>query len=254
MSVLIKCDNLTKSFGNTEALKKVSFDIFKQETLGVIGESGSGKSTLARILSLQTKYNSGSVSYEGRELKEIGQSDKKNYYKKVQMIYQNASGSFNPKMSLGNSLSIGVKNLLNITEKEEVEKRVIESLIEVGLNADYYHKKPNQCSGGECQRAAIARAILILPELLICDEATSNLDVSIQANIINLLDNLRNKYKMTILFISHDLALVSCFCERIVILESGNLVETIKAANLLDTKNPYTQTLLRANVGGNRAR
>lgn len=249
MEQLLKLEHVSKSFGDKEVLKDISFHINKSEILGIIGESGSGKSTLAKLITLQFPLNKGSITFMGKDITSLDKMSLKEYYKEVQMIYQQARTSFNPRLTIGYSLGEGVQNLLGITDKDKNREMVLAALNEVNLPASYYDKKPQDMSGGECQRAAIARALLVKPKMLICDEATSDLDVSVQANIIHLLMDLKEKYEMAIFFITHDLALTSCFCDRAVILKNGVIAEELKASEIACSTHPYTRELLDAMLG-----
>ncbi len=225
--------NLKKTFymGKDEfqAVKDVSFSIKQGECLGLIGESGSGKSTVAKLISGLIKPSQGEITFYG---------------KNMQMVFQDPMQSFSPRMTILDSLCEGVRYRTNFTRKEQ-EKRAYEVLEQVGLKKEYASKFCYELSGGECQRAAIGRAIMIKPELLICDEVTSALDVSVQAQIIHLLKSLADEMKMSYLFISHDLALVSGLCDRVAVMYQGNLIETGKVREVIDhPRAAYTKRLL----------
>lgn len=225
--------NLKKTFymGKDEfqAVKDVSFSIKQGECLGLIGESGSGKSTVAKLISGLIKPSQGEITFYG---------------KNMQMVFQDPMQSFSPRMTILDSLCEGVRYRTNFTRKEQ-EKRAYEVLEQVGLKKEYASKFCYELSGGECQRAAIGRAIMIKPELLICDEVTSALDVSVQAQIIHLLKSLADEMKMSYLFISHDLALVSGLCDRVAVMYQGNMIETGKVREVIDhPRAAYTKRLL----------
>lgn len=225
--------NLKKTFhaGKDEfqAVKDVSFSIQQGECLGLIGESGSGKSTVAKLISGLIKPSQGEISFYG---------------KNMQMVFQDPMQSFSPRMTILDSLCEGVRYRTAFTRKEQ-EKRVYEVLEQVGLKKEYASKFCYELSGGECQRAAIGRAIMIKPELLICDEVTSALDVSVQAQIIHLLKGLADEMKMSYLFISHDLALVSGLCDRVAVMYQGELIEEGKVRDIIDhPRAAYTKCLL----------
>ena len=230
---ILVVNNLNKTFrsGKTElqAVKNVSFSINQGECLGLIGESGSGKSTVANLVSGLLSPSSGSVCFSGKNL---------------QMIFQDPMASFSPRMNILDSLCEGLRYRTNLSGKER-EQRAYEVLEQVGLKKEYAHKYCYELSGGECQRAAIGRAIMIKPELLICDEATSALDVSVQAQIIRLLKKLADGMKMSYLFISHDLALVSSLCDKIAVMYHGEIVESGATREVMEhPKEEYTRLLL----------
>lgn len=189
----------------TEALQDISFDVFKGETLGIVGESGSGKSTLAQILAGLLDASKGTVKRKGS----------------IQMVFQNPVESFNPRRTLEYSVGEYLKN--KGIDKKDIQKKVAKTFTLCGLKPELANKYPHQVSGGQCQRAAIARALIAEPDILICDEATSSLDVTVQKQIIDLLDELKDNEGLTIIFISHDLSLVEMFCERAIIIKAGRL-------------------------------
>lgn len=249
MSIL-KVENLKKIYlkDKTEfvAVDDVNLKVKSGEAVGLVGESGCGKSTIAKIITRLEKSSDGDVLINNFNIKEFKSGKDKELYKQVQMIFQNPMDSFNPRMKLGNS--IGEIKINFGYDKKEVKKEVIKLLELVGLSEDYYHRYPKEVSGGECQRAAIARALLINPQLLVCDEATSALDVSIQGQIINLLSDLKEKTNIGFLFIAHDLALVQKFCDRIYVMYEGKIVEKGTRDHIInDPKHPYTKLLLSSN-------
>ncbi len=214
-----------------EAVKDVSFSIHQGECFGLIGESGSGKSTVAKLISGLENPTQGSVSFYG---------------KNMQMVFQDPIMSFSPRMTILDSLCEGVRYRTGLTRQEQ-EKRAYEVLDQVGLKKEYASKFCYELSGGECQRAAIGRAIMIKPELLICDEVTSALDVSVQAQIIRLLKVLADELKMAYLFISHDLALVSGLCDNVAVMYQGEIVEIGTVRNVIDhPQKDYTKQLLNS--------
>lgn len=232
---ILIADQLNKTFrvGKTElqAVKNVSFTIHKGECLGLVGESGSGKSTVANLISGLIPPSSGSIHFYG---------------KNIQMVFQDPMMSFSPRMNILDSLCEGLRYRTELCRKER-ELRAYEVLEQVGLKKEYAHKFSFELSGGECQRAAIGRAIMIKPELLVCDEVTSALDVSVQAQIIRLLKKLSDEMKMSCLFISHDLALVSGLCDRIAVMYHGEIVETGRVREVIDhPRQEYTKLLLHS--------
>lgn len=220
METIIKVDGLNKSFkgrnnSNKEALKDVSFEVYRGETLGIVGESGSGKSTIAKILTGLIPPTSGSINICGNELKGIP--------KGVQMVFQNPLESFNPRKTIGFGTTEGLIN--KGISKAEAKKIVLDLFDKCELPRELFDKCPHQLSGGQCQRAAIARALAQEPNILICDEATSALDVTVQKTIIELLDKLKSERDLTIIFICHNLALVKIFCDRQLVIEDGRIIK-----------------------------
>ncbi len=218
MESIITINNLYKTFERndkkkTEALKGISFDVKKGECLGIVGESGSGKSTIARLLTGLIPASSGDIIIEGKPLKGVPEN--------IQMVFQNPVESFNPRKTFLYSVGEGLKN--QGMKKAEIRTRAEELFESCGLSKELLDKYPHQVSGGQCQRAAIARALALEPSILICDEATSSLDVTVQKQIIELLDEIRSQRNLTILFICHNLPLVEMFCERAIILKEGEI-------------------------------
>lgn len=213
------------------AVDNIDFHIKPGECLGLIGESGSGKSTTAYMVGGLLKPSSGNILFNG------------NY---MQMIFQNPNMSFSPRMRLLDSICEGLRYHTNLS-KMEIEQRALEALDMVLLKREYADRYSWQLSGGECQRAAIARAILIRPQLLICDEVTSALDVSVQAQIIHLLYNLKKELGLSYLFISHDIALVTSICDRIAVMYQGKIIETGNTMDVISNpKKDYTKLLIRS--------
>lgn len=227
-------------------VNNIDLEIKKGECVGLVGESGCGKSTIAKIITNLEKSNEGNIFINGLNIEDFKSIKNKELYKQVQMIFQNPMDSFNPRIKLGNS--IGEIKINLGYDKKEVKKEVIDLLELVGLSEEYYYRYPKEVSGGECQRAAIARALLIKPKLLVCDEATSALDVSIQGQIINILSDLKEKTNISFLFISHDLALVQKFCDKIYVMYEGKIVEKGTRNHIINNpKHPYTKLLLSSN-------
>ncbi len=247
MDKVLEVEKLNRVFNKgkkTEvyALHNVSFDLYKGECLGIIGESGSGKSTAARIVTRLIPYTSGNVVLQGENMNDI---PRKELYKKIQMIFQTPVESFNPRIKIGDSVGESLRNAG--FSKSEAKKRVEILLEECGLEKEFYNRYTHEISGGQCQRAAIARALAIKPKILICDEATSALDVTVQKEIINLLNNIRKNRgdDISILFISHDIALVQQFCNRVVVMNKGEIVEMGETNEVItNPKNNYTKKLI----------
>ena len=250
MEEILVCENLTMTFNDGEyivhALKNVSFSLHKNEVLGIIGESGSGKSTIAKLITGLYQPTGGNIFLDGRSIVRLNRQAQKEVYTKVQMVFQDAVGSFNPRRKIGESISDTLCRLCG-EKKHTAGKEAARLLEDVGLPGDYAEKYPHELSGGECQRAAIARAMSVHPEILICDEATSALDVSAQAKIVELLMHLRRIRNVSILFITHDLPLVSNISDRILIMNEGELVEEGSTEEVITRpKTVYTRRLLDA--------
>lgn len=248
--MILKVDNLKKTFYKNNnrftAVDDVSFKVDEGECLGIIGESGSGKSTVANMVAGLISCDSGDMFFLDTELpnkpSRKGQLDRKN----MQMVFQNPILSFNPKMTVFDSVAEGLRYNTKKTKKE-IENLVYETLDMVDIPREYATKKSFELSGGESQRVAIARAIIIRPKLLICDEVTSSLDVSVQAQIIKLLYNLKSELDMSYIFISHDLALVSSICDRVIVMKNGQVVEQGYTKDILyNPQQDYTKMLIKS--------
>lgn len=226
MEALLRAEHLKKQYHRNSdgksAIEDVSFEIMPGETLGLIGESGSGKSTIAKILTGIEHATDGTIWFHGKQI--TGKKEFKDAQREMQMIFQNPKSSLNPKMTVGQNLDDALHYYKKSTKKEREEQ--CEKIMErVQLPEEYLLKYPQQLSGGECQRVCIARALLRHPSLLICDEATSALDVSVQKEITDLLKRIQKEEQMAILFISHDLPLVSKICDRVIMLVDGKIRE-----------------------------
>ena len=245
---ILSVKNLSKTFKlhgreDVKAVSNVTFDLFPGETLGVIGESGSGKTTLVNLITGLLPATEGSVSLDGIEVTKCDGKSLRNVWKKLQVIFQTPTESFDPRQTLGNGICESMRN--NGVSKTDAMSRARDLLKLCGLPEDFVNRYPHEVSGGQCQRAAIARALAIEPKLLVCDEATSSLDVTIQAEIIELLVKLRKELDMAILFICHDIALVQQFCDRVVVMYHGELVEEgIPNEVIASPQNKYTQDLI----------
>ncbi len=247
---VLKAEGLTKVFSRKgqpdfTAVDHISFEIMPGECLGFIGESGSGKSTAANMISRLLEATEGEIILDGENITRVKGKDLRRIYRKVQMVFQTPAESFDPRRTLGDGIGESLRN--NGFSKAEAEKKTAEMLVQCGLTPDFAGRYPHEVSGGQCQRAAIARALAIEPELLICDEATSSLDVTIQKEIIDLLNELRRKRgnRFAILFICHDIALVQQFCDRALVMYKGRIMEEGKPDDLI--RNPqsgYTRKLI----------
>lgn len=228
MEPLLEVKNLTKRFnqkGQEEltAVNHVDFCLYPGETLGIVGESGSGKSTVARAVTRLLDVTEGEIWMAGSNITHAKGRALREIYRQLQMVFQSPAGSFDPRRTLGDGIGESLRNS-KVPSKERKE-RVRELLAQCGLPNDYANRYPHEVSGGECQRAAIARALAVGPKLLICDEATSALDVTVQKQIMKLLARLKEEQGMSYLFICHDLALVQQFCDRILVMQDGCIVE-----------------------------
>ena len=246
----LKVDYITKSgvSGETKhvhAINGVNLEIIKGEILAIAGESGCGKSTLAKAIMRLVDIKSGEINFKGVNISTLHNiKDVREFYKKVQMIFQNPYSSLNPKMKIGDILKEGL--VINTKfSKDEINKIVEDKITQVGLDKSILNKYPHEFSGGQRQRIAIARALILEPELIIADEPVSALDVSIQAQIINLLKDLKQNLDLTFVFISHDLSVIRYISDRIAIMYLGEIVELGKTSEIFENpKHPYTQALL----------
>lgn len=231
---LLEVRNISKKFsrGKTSvaALNNISFEINSGESLGLVGESGCGKSTTAGIIARLIKEDSGEIFFEGRKIS--GGAYLKPVGKDLQMIFQNPQDSFDPRDTLVTGIMQGAQSY-GLWSKNELREKAVELIEYVGLKKEYENVKISRLSGGECQRAAIARALICSPKLIICDEATSALDVLIQAQIIDLLKKLKEDKKTSMLFITHDIPLTAAFCDRIAVMHNGTIAEEGDTAEVL---------------------
>ena len=228
------------------AVNSLNLDIRRGETLGLVGESGCGKSTVGRLLLGLEKPSCGEVVYDGESLNEVSTSRWKKLRASMQIVFQDPLGSLNPRFSVGRLVGEPLAFHRGL-HGSELKKKVYEMLDAVGLKKDDYRKFPHQFSGGQRQRIAIARAVCLEPQFLVADEPVSALDLSVQGQIISLLDDLQEKFSMTMLFISHDLTLVGTICDRVAVMYSGNLVELGSTDNVFSTPgHPYTSYLLNS--------
>lgn len=228
------------------ALNGVNLDIRHGEILAIAGESGCGKSTLAKALIHLVKPQRGTITFDGKNLAEMSPADLKDFRQKVQMVFQNPYASLNPKMKIYEILEEPLA--INTSYPKDKRREVIlEKISQVGLDEDCLEKYPHEFSGGQRQRIAIARALLLDPVCIVADEPVSALDVSIQAQIINLLKDLKEKYNLTIIFISHDLRVIKYLADRVAVMYLGEIVELAPSKELFSNpKHPYTKALLNA--------
>ena len=242
--MILEVKGLSKSFGNKEttlqALKDVSLQLNKGEILGIVGESGSGKSTLLKLISGLEAPDCGEIKLRGKAL---SPKRTKEDYRAMQMIFQDAVASFHPRRTIEASIREAVRNLCGreaMLDKEELSRMV-------GLAPELMERRPSQLSGGQCQRFAIARAVAPKPEILLCDEITSALDVSTQAQILRLLSEVCRGTGTAAIFVSHDLAVVSCLCDRVIVMKDGSIVEEGTARQIIETpQHDYTKKLIES--------
>jgi len=250
---LLEVKNLQKHFSAgkdriIKAVDGVSFDIFKGETFGLVGESGCGKSTTGRTIIRLYDATGGEVKFEGEDVHgKKSKAELRKFNQKMQMIFQDPHSSLNPRMTVLDIIAEGIDNHKLAKTPEERRQRVEELLEVVGLNKEHATRFPHEFSGGQRQRIGIARALAVEPDFIICDEPISALDVSIQAQVVNLLKKLQKERGLTYLFIAHDLSMVKYISDRIGVMYMGNMVELAEADELYDNPiHPYTKSLLSA--------
>lgn len=257
MEVLLEVKDLKKYFhaksgffgGSSQYVKAVdgvSFQIYKGETLGLVGESGCGKSTIGRMLVDLLHPTAGEITFEGKDLRKLRKENPMEFSKSIQIIFQDPYASLNPRMTIGDMIAEPMK-LNKIAKGPELEKKVLHLLNCVGLASFHRNRFPHEFSGGQRQRVGIARALAVNPKLIVCDEPVSALDVSIQAQVLNLLDDLQKEFNLTYLFIAHGLNVVKHISNRVGVMYLGKLMEMAEGDQLYkEPKNPYTQALLSA--------
>lgn len=225
------------------AVDDVSFELRQGECLGIVGESGSGKSTIVKMITHLQSITEGNVILKGKDITNVKGKELREVYKDIQMVFQMPMESFDPRCTLGDGIGESLRNM-GLSRKETRER--VEKLLErCGLDKEYAERYPHQVSGGQCQRAAIARALAVEPSVLICDEATSALDVTVQKQILKLLMELKQKENFSFLLICHDLALVQAFCDRVLVLYHGETVESGTPDEIINhPKMDYTKKLI----------
>ena len=244
MENVLTIKNLSKNFNKFKALDNVSFELKKGEILGIVGESGSGKSTLAKVITRIVKPDGGSMLFKGEDFTKLNSAKLREYRKNVQMVFQNPNSTFSPRMNIGDFLCEGMLNF-KLASKKEALKKAKEYLELVKLPTDIMERLPHQLSGGQLQRVVIARALTLSPEVLIYDEATAALDVSVQQDVLKLMYDLRKSCDNSVIFICHDLAAVRLVADRIIVMYNGKIVEIVESRSLLsESKEEYTKKLL----------
>ncbi|KIY22454.1 hypothetical protein UB32_08505 [Mesobacillus subterraneus] len=229
-----------------KALDGITFTLKKGETLGIVGESGCGKSTMGRAILRLHEPSSGTIFYDGKDITKISRRQMRDNRKDMQIIFQDPYGSLNPRITVGAMLSEIVETH-KIVPRKELYDYVCNLLVEVGLSEQHYHRFPHEFSGGQRQRVSIARALCTNPKLIVCDEAVSALDVSVQSQILNLLQRLKKEHQLTYLFISHDLSVVKHVSDRVAVMYLGKMVELADKKDLYENPlHPYTKALLSA--------
>ena len=230
-----------------KAVDDVSFDLYNGETLGVVGESGCGKSTLGRGVLQLIEPTAGEVIWQGEHLEGLGARQMILYRRDLQIIFQDPLASLNPRMTIGDIIAEPLTVHYPALAKDERKQKVAKIMEEVGLLPQMINRYPHEFSGGQCQRIGVARAMILRPKLIVCDEPVSALDVSIQAQIINLIQELQQNFGLSLIFISHDLSIVRHISHRIMVLYLGNVMEIADKISLYDApKHPYTKALISA--------
>ncbi len=231
-----------KPLQTLKGVDNISFDIFEGETLGLVGESGCGKSTLGRAMLRLIENSAGSVSYRGTPLSELSAKQMRSLRPKLQIIFQDPYSSLNPRITVGETIAEPLKvhksSISSSSSSSSITSITKDLMQQVGLNPDWYNRYPHELSGGQRQRVCIARALILQPELVVCDESVSALDVSVQAQVLNLLNDLKDRYHYTYLFITHDLSVVHYMADRIMVMQKGKIVESSTPDDLF--KNPQT--------------
>ena len=249
MEKILKAEGLTRAFENQGerflAVRDVSFSLYRGEALGIVGESGSGKSTLVRMLTGLLTPTKGKIEFLSRDLTHAGSKEWRKCYREMQLVFQLPKESFDSGKTLGSGIGESLRN--SGMKRKKVREKVAELLSTCGLTPDFAERYPGEVSGGECQRAAIARALAVEPKVLICDEATSSLDVTIQKQIMELLEELKDTHGLSFIFICHNLALVQSFCDKVLVLYDGKVVESGKPDDIInEPKEAYTKKLVDA--------
>jgi len=233
--------------GKVSAVDGVDFDLFPQEVLGVVGESGCGKSTIARVVLRLLEPTAGEITFLGKDFRALNSTQLRETRKQMQIVFQDPYASLNPRRTIGDSIGEALVYHQQVRDNTDERAKVAAILERIGLSPDMMHRYPHQFSGGQQQRICIGRAIALEPRLIVCDEAVSALDVSVQAQILNLLDDLKGSMNLSYLFISHDLSVIRHISDRVIVLYLGKVMELASVDELFNhPKHPYTQFLLSA--------
>lgn len=248
--IIMRVEHITKKFPVADgriltACDDITFDVRRGETVAIVGESGCGKTTLLKTIMNMQPPTSGRITFRGMDTTKLRGEEKRENYRHIQMVFQDPTAAFNPKMRIKNIICEPLLNF-GLIEKSRMEETARELLAQVELPPDFADRYPHNMSGGQRQRVAIARALALQPEIIACDEATSALDVSVQDTIIKLLVRLQREKGITYIFICHDLALVSLFSHRIIVMYLGNIMEKLDGDKLESACHPYTRALLGA--------
>ncbi len=234
-------------YDKLKAVDGVSFELKQGETLGIVGESGCGKSTLARAIIDLVPITSGKVTFEGQDLNSMSENKRWHYKKDIQMIFQDPLASLDPRMTIGDIISQPLLSFFPELNKAQRKEKVLEVMKKVGLLPNVINRYPHEFSGGQCQRIGIARALVTKPKLIICDEPVSALDVSIQAQVTNLLMDLQKEMNLSLIFISHDLSVIKHISHKILVIYLGNMVELAEKNDLFNNPlHPYNKALISA--------
>jgi len=251
-AVILSARNVRRIYKDAQgkahvAVDDVSLEIRDGEVLGIVGESGCGKSSLVKAVLMLPPPDSGQVQFLGQELTRLRQSALRAIRPQLQIVFQDPASSLNPRRTVAQIVETPLR-VHGVRSRSERTERMAQVLQEVGLDlATHGNRRPHELSGGQCQRVSIARALIMRPRLLICDEPVSSLDVSVQAQVINLLEDIRRRHSLAIMFISHDLAVVRALCDRVMVMQYGRICEGGHAAELFEhPSHPYTATLLAA--------